>query len=479
MIGKISLIGAGLGDPELLTLKALRKIQAADVVVYDRLINPAILNYAASRAEKIYVGKNPTFHPVPQDQIEEILITKARAGKNIVRLKSGDPYVFGRGGEEGAHLKAEGIPFEVIPGVTSAIGGLAYAGIPITHRDFVSSFHVFTGHLKSEDNQIDWPSAAKAEGTLVFLMGMSELAKITENLITFGKDPATPAAIIQWASRKNQKTVVGTLADIYTKAQAAQLQPPSLIVIGGVVTQREHLNFFEERPLFNSSVAVPYTQEKKMASQLTDLGAEVIELPKPHVEQLANQLTAADLRENIIFTDVYSIEVFAKWLIDQQLSWQQLSNVQVIAVGKKTANALLKQGIIPKKIYQSMPTFIAEHQAKMKQSLLLGEAGVLDKYADESALATLWRTHREYLPTPIPDLWQTADFLCFPSSKTANVFITSLTSEELALLAEKKIIVMGAVTAAIFATVEISVIQTPQATFASVIATLIAEKAKL
>lgn len=250
MIGKIALVGAGLGDPELLTIKGLRKIEQADVVVYDRLINPAILNACKADCEKIYVGKKPNYHPVPQDKIEEIMIEKARQGLNIVRLKSGDPYVFGRGGEEGSALKEAGIAFEVIPGITSSIGGLTYAGIPITHRNLSASFHVYTGHLNDSSQAIDWSIAARTEGTLVFLMGMSGLQEITKKLMSNGKDKNTPVAIIQWASRKQQKTVVGTLETIFKQAQAAELEPPSLIVIGQVVKCREELNFFEERPFF-------------------------------------------------------------------------------------------------------------------------------------------------------------------------------------------------------------------------------------
>ncbi len=469
MIGEIALVGAGLGDPELLTVKALRKIQQADVIVYDRLINPAILNDSSLNCEKIYVGKMPGYHPVPQDKIEGIMVEKARAGKKVVRLKSGDPYVFGRGGEEGSTLKKAGIPFEVIPGITSSIGGLAYAGIPITYRDLAASFHVYTGHLNNSDRTVDWEVAAKAEGTLVFLMGMSGLADITQQLVQHGKSADTPAAIVQWASRKQQRTVTGTLTTIYQQAQEAKLQPPSLIVIGEVVTRREKLNFFEERPLFSISIAVPYSEKKKMTHHLTDLGAEVVELPRPQLE-LFPVTIEFERWQQIIFTDKNSVAVFLQAMKQQKQDWRQLAQLKLVTVGHHTGEALQQAGIQPDAQFPTLTDCLKKVMIP-EEALVLGDASV-----KELSAANYLVTHEEKIQPPIPDLWQTTDFMYFPNSKAARLFLQSLNSEELTQLKQHKIIVMGQMTKAVFDLYQVPVIETKEPSYDSVIEQLLKEK---
>lgn len=468
MTGEIALVGAGLGDPELLTVKALRKIRQADVIVYDRLINPAILNDSSVDCEKIYVGKMPGYHPVPQDKIEEIMLEKARAGKKVVRLKSGDPYVFGRGGEEGSTLKEAGIPFEVIPGITSSIGGLAYAGIPITYRDLAASFHVYTGHLNHSDRVVDWKVAAKAEGTLVFLMGMSGLAEITQQLMQHGKSADTPAAIVQWASRKQQRTVTGTLATIYQQAQEAQLQPPSLIIIGEVVTRREKLNFFEERPLFSVSIAVPYSKKKKMTQRLTDLGAEVVELPRPQL-QLFPVTIEFERWQQLVFTDKNSVAVFLQAMKQQKQDWRKMAQVSLVTVGHHTGEALQQAGIQPDEHFSVLADWIKEGTSS-SETLILGDASV-----KELSAANYVVTHEEKIQPPIPDLWQTTDFMYFPNSKAARLFLQALTTEELTQLKQHKIIVMGQRTKAVFDQYQVPVIETMEPTYGSVIEQLVKE----
>ena len=211
MVGKVYLVGAGPGDYKLLTIKAKECLEKADVIVFDRLANESFLKLGKAGCEYINVGKASSQHTLPQEQINEVLAQKALEGKMVVRLKGGDPYVFGRGGEERVYLYERKIPFEVIPGITSAIGGLCYAGIPITHREMASAFHVMTGHLKEgSEEELDWETLAKLQGTLVFLMGMANLEKITSQLVAFGKSEETPAALISWATRYNQKVVTGT-----------------------------------------------------------------------------------------------------------------------------------------------------------------------------------------------------------------------------------------------------------------------------
>lgn len=241
--GKVWLVGAGPGDAALITVKGLNCIRQAQVLVYDRLVNAELLQEAPSDCEKINVGKNPDHHPVPQPQINQLLIDYAQRGLNVVRLKGGDPYVFGRGAEEAEALAQLQIPFEVVPGISSAIGGLAYAGIPVTHRDHASGFHVITGHLRQGNQPQDWATLAKLEGTLVILMGMSQLAAICQQLIAAGKSATTPAAVVMHASQPRQQVATGTLATLAEQVAAQRLCAPALIVIGNVVNLREILAF--------------------------------------------------------------------------------------------------------------------------------------------------------------------------------------------------------------------------------------------
>lgn len=242
-LGKVWLVGAGPGDVSLITVKGMDCIQYADVIVYDRLINPALLDYAREGCETINVGKRCNAHLMPQEKINDILVKKAKLGQQVVRLKSGDPYVFGRGGEEVEALVAAGLAFEVVPGVSSAVGGLAYAGIPITHRDYASSFHVVTGHLKAGKDPLNWGALSELSGTLVILMGMANIDYIMDQLIRNKRNPDTPVAIIMWATHDQQRFVLGTLATISNIAKAQNVSAPGLIVIGEVVALHQTLNF--------------------------------------------------------------------------------------------------------------------------------------------------------------------------------------------------------------------------------------------
>ena len=247
--GKVYLVGAGPGDPGLMTVKGLDCLRQADVVIYDRLVDESLLNEARPEAEKIYVGKADRLHILEQDSINQLLLEKAREGKVVVRLKGGDPFVLGRGGEEAGILKRHGIPFEVVPGVTSASAVPAYAGIPITHREVASSFAVITGHKASERGEpsISWDKLATGADTLVILMGMRNLAKIVDQLIKHGRPPSTPVAVITQGTTSRQRCLVGTLQDIVDKVGKESLQPPSVVVVGEVVQFRETLRWFDEQ----------------------------------------------------------------------------------------------------------------------------------------------------------------------------------------------------------------------------------------
>ena len=242
--GRVYLVGGGPGDPELLTLKAARLLGAADAVVYDNLVSAAVLAHASPGAELIYVGKKAGNHTLPQIDINQLLISLGRAGKQVVRLKGGDPYIFGRGGEEAEALHAVGIPFEVVPGVTSACGAAAYAGIPLTHRDHAQTCLFVTGHLKDETCDLDWPTLARPGQTLVIYMGLTSLAQICNQLVAHGMPAGTPIACIRRATLPEQRTLIGTLADLPERVASVGFKPPALLIVGGVVTLHDRLDWF-------------------------------------------------------------------------------------------------------------------------------------------------------------------------------------------------------------------------------------------
>ncbi|MGH7392053.1 MAG: uroporphyrinogen-III C-methyltransferase [Candidatus Rokuibacteriota bacterium] len=246
--GSVALVGAGPGDPALITVRGRRLLRYADVVVYDRLVDPRLLDLSPPGARRVFVGKAGGHHTLEQDAINELLVLHARRGRRVVRLKGGDPFVFGRGGEEAEALAAAGVPFEVVPGVTSALAVPAYAGIPVTHRAAASSFAVVTGHESAHRSRVDWARLAGAVDTLVILMGLAGLPRIARELVAAGRPPSTPAAVVRAGTTADQVVVSGTLADIAGRAAAARLEPPAVIVVGEVVALREQLSWAEPRP---------------------------------------------------------------------------------------------------------------------------------------------------------------------------------------------------------------------------------------
>jgi len=245
--GKVYLVGAGPGDPDLMTIKGRRLLEEAEVVVYDRLVGDGVLSYVNPMAEKIFVGKEDSYHTLPQEEINRLIADKAKLGNKVVRLKGGDPYIFGRGGEEAQLLYDEGVPFEVIPGVTAASGVAAYAGMPLTDRRHASAVTFVTGHKRIGANieDVNWKALAELDNTLVFYMGVKNLGPITENLLKNGQSGDTPAAVVRCGTMPEQRTVEGTLANICEKVEKSGLKPPALLVIGGVVALRESLGWFE------------------------------------------------------------------------------------------------------------------------------------------------------------------------------------------------------------------------------------------
>jgi uroporphyrinogen III methyltransferase/synthase len=281
--GKVYLVGAGPGDPGLITVKGMECIRRADVVIYDYLASPTLLAYASENAELIYVGKKGGDHTLSQEGINDLIAQKAKANLIVTRLKGGDPFIFGRGAEEAQVLIAEGIPFEIVPGVTSAIAAPAYAGIPLTHRKITSTVAFVTGHEDPHktESSIHWASLAKGVGTLVFLMGVKNLPNITQQLLQHGKPADTPVALVRWGTTARQVTVAGTLDNIVQRVREAGLKAPAIIVVGDVVKLRESMQWYEQRPLLGKKIVVTRArvQASDLIRRLADLGAECLEVP--------------------------------------------------------------------------------------------------------------------------------------------------------------------------------------------------------
>jgi uroporphyrinogen III methyltransferase/synthase len=354
--GKVYLVGAGPGDPGLLTLRGAEVLGQADVVIYDGLANPALLAHAPATAERIYAGKKRSEHgaPLGQDAIEALLVERAGAGKTVVRLKGGDPFVFGRGGEEAEALRAAGLEFEVVPGVSAVSAVPAYAGIPLTHRDEASSVvFIATGQEEGERRHVDWAAAARAD-TIVLFMAVKTLPEIVAALVAGGRPAATPAAVIRWGTTAAQRTVVAPLAELPAAIAAAGLEPPALVIIGDVVGYRERLAWFERRPLFGVSVLVPRPREQAapLARILTDLGAE------PVICEITRFVPAAELDLDralgelggtrwIAFASAHAVAVTFAALARRHADARALAGVRVAAVGAATAAAVRAHGVEP------------------------------------------------------------------------------------------------------------------------------------
>ena len=352
---KVYLVGAGPGDPGLLTLRGKACLQEADVVLYDHLANPALLDYVSPEAERIYVGRRGCGTYRPQDEINQLMLEKVREGKCVVRLKGGDPFVFGRGGEEAEWIVEHRIPFEVVPGVTSATAVPAYAGIPVTHRTLASTVAFITGHEdpNKEETALEWPRFAAADGTLVFLMGVKNLPMIVSRLMEEGKAADTPVALVRWGTYAKQHTVVGTLRDIVDRAKAADIRPPTVVVVGEVVRLREQLNWFETQPLFGKRVLV--TRAKTQASELSDLiraqGGEPIECPTidfvppddwAEVDEAIEQLATYQW---LVLTSVNGVKAFMQRLWHLGHDARALAGLQVCCIGPRTAEEVRRCGI--------------------------------------------------------------------------------------------------------------------------------------
>ncbi len=451
--GIVYLVGAGPGDPGLMTARSLELIGSADAIYYDRLIPPGALDGAREDAELVYVGKAPGRPSVPQEEIGERLIEAARAGKSVVRLKGGDPFVFGRGGEEGEALRAAGVEFEVVPGVTAGVAATAYAGIPVTHRDDASAVAFVTGHEdpEKEESAIDWKALARVPGTLVFYMGVKRLAANAAALIEAGRDPAEPAAAIERGTMDGQRTVVATLGTLAAAVEREGVGAPALIVVGPVVRRREELAWLERRPLHGRRVVV--TRARAQASGLTatlrGLGAEVVELPAIRIEPCIESEEVRGAVERIgeyaliCVTSPNGAHLLFEALANAGLDARALGRPKkqhvakgvgatIAAIGPGTARALTEHGvqadIVPER-------FVAEALAEALGSVDVAGRRVLVARAAEARdvlpnalrergaevdIVALYETIREQPSAEAIEAAQNADYVTFTSSSTVR-----------------------------------------------------------
>jgi len=471
MKGKVYLVGAGPGDYKLITVKGLECIKKADVIVYDRLANVKYLEEAKKDCIFINVGKASSNHILPQDDINRLIADKALEGKVVVRLKGGDPYVFGRGGEEAELLRDENIDFEVVPGITSPIGGLCYAGIPITHRDHASSFHIITGHPRKdgkETKEINWNALANVKGTLVFLMGISNLKNISENLIEEGKDKNTPVAFVSWATRSNQRVVTATLENAHEVAINENIKPPTLIVVGSVVSLREKLNFFEEKPLFGKNIVVTRcrTQSSELAKKISDMGGNPIEIPTIKIQKVEDnkelEVEIDKIKDYtyILFSSKNAVDIFFDKLNEMGYDSRVLYNSKICAVGSETAKAIKSRGIIadivPKKyvaegLYEELKDIINEKDKVLIPRAKNARDFLINKLSEKCYIKEVI-TYESVIDNDKKDLAieviedEEIDYITFASSSTVKNFITLIGEENLKKLKNKNIISIGPIT---------------------------------
>ncbi|HET6369908.1 MAG TPA: uroporphyrinogen-III C-methyltransferase [Nitrospiria bacterium] len=353
--GKVYLVGAGPGDPRLITVRGRACLEEADVVVYDYLAPETLLGFCPKKSVKIFVGKRREGNRLSQAEINRLLIQHARKGKVVVRLKGGDPFIFGRGGEEAEALAEEGIPFEIVPGVTAAIAVPAYAGIPLTHRDWTSSVAFITGHEDPDkgDSRVAWDKIATGIGTLIFYMGVRSLPHIVEKLIAHGRSPKTPIALIQWGTRPLQRTAVGTLEDIVGRSETARMEPPVTIVVGEVVRLREKLDWYERLPLFGKKILTTRAEarEEEFSNIVAGLGGEAISFPTIEIvppkswQSLDQAIAEIKGFDWLILTSANGVRYFFERLNEKKKDARALSGLRICAIGPRTADALSDFGI--------------------------------------------------------------------------------------------------------------------------------------
>ena len=464
----VSLVGAGPGDPGLLTRRGLQRLQSCDVLVYDALVGAELPQMARADAELIYVGKRAGHHSMTQDEINDVIVEHAKAGKTVCRLKGGDPFVFGRGGEEALFCRKHDVPFEIVPGVTSSIAAPAYAGIPVTHRDLASSFAVVTGHTASDDAP---PERFPVADTLVFLMGVRALPQIVARLKERGESDDKPVALVRWGTTQKQQTVVGTLSTIEAEVEKAQLKSPALIVVGDVVSLRDKLRWFDNRPLWGQTVVVTRSREQasSLVENLEQMGARVLQCPTIRVEPLPSspeldaQIATLWKHEWVVFTSVNGVEMFWRKLSELHTDARCFGPAMVAAIGPATVAALKSRGINPdfvpaSSISESVAQGLVERGAHLGKVLVvraLESREVIEQKLTEAGakvdVAAVYRT--------APDLSNVeatraaiengeVNWVSFTSSSTVKNFVDALGADFVQLHRDKfRVAVIGPITA--------------------------------
>jgi uroporphyrinogen III methyltransferase/synthase len=463
----VYIVGAGPGDQKLITLKGLECLQRADVVIYDLLLNDALLEHCPAHTEKIQ-APDPRIRTTRQNELNRLLIEHAKAGKIVVRLKGGDPYIFGRGGEEAVALTEAGIPFEIVPGITSAIAASAYAGIPVTHRDYASSVAFVTGHSAAlrPDSNINWEGLATAVDTLVVYMGVAHLPQIVERLITHGRSPQTPVSLVRVGTTPQQQVIQGNLEDIVQKVEAAQLKSPAVIVIGEVNRLRQQLRWFDTKPLFGKRILV--TRARAQASEFADLleanGAQVIQFPTIKIQPVAVDsayIHSTNEYDWIVFTSINAVEIFYERLRENGRDARAFGTSKICAVGPKTVDALNHIGIQPDfvPLHSRGAAIAAEIGDVHGKKILLPRAkiatadlpnGLRQKGArvDDVPLYDTVKVASENRDEIEADLLDgRIDLVTFTSSSTVTNFLEMFpTHEPAVLLADVKVAVIGPTT---------------------------------
>ena len=446
--GKVYLVGAGPGDPGLLTIKGRECLSKADVIIYDYLANRIFLEYAKDGADLIYVGKKAGCHTMSQEEISSLIVDRAGKGSVVVRLKGGDPFIFGRGGEEAQEMVKAGVDFEVVPGVTSAIAVPAYAGIPLTHRDHTSTVAFITGHEDptKDGSNIAWDRLATAAGTLVFLMGIGNLPRIAESLMKYGRYPETPVAVIYMGTVPEQRTLVGELENIAQLTRENEIKPPAIIVVGDVVSLRETLGWFEKKPLFGKRIVVTRAREQAsdFLKELALLGAECIEFPTIEVapplswDALDRSIETLDSYKWLLFTSVNGVKYFLMRLETLGKDVRDLRGLKIGAIGPKTARAFQHLGIKPDLMpdeyrAEAVVSCFEEHKIKGSRILLPRAEKARDilpeelrKMGADIDVAPAYRTIRPDHDTDnVREMLEkgTIDMVTFTSSSTVTNFV--------------------------------------------------------
>ena len=468
--GFVYIVGAGPGDPGLITVKGLESVKKADVIIYDHLVSEELLSHAKATIRFIYAGKQGGDHTLSQDEINRCLVEEAKKGNVVTRLKGGDPFIFGRGGEEAEVLAREGIPYTVIPGVSSAVSVPAYAGIPLTHRGMTSTLAFVTGHEdpSKDKSDVNWKALAGI-GTLVFLMGVKNLSRIVDHLMNHGKAPETPAALIRWGTTADQQTVTGTLQDIVRISQEKNFSPPSIFVVGNVVTLRPVLNWFESRPLFGKGIVItrPEAQAQSFADLLHEQGARPIPFPTIRIvppeswERMDKAIDCLSEYQWLIFTSANGVRFFVRRLKEVNRDIRHLKGIKICTIGPATAQALDELGLRVDLVPES---FISEGVVKAFSGQNTKGSRILIPRAEQARdvipeglaalgarvdVVTAYRTvgsgkRSEELTALIDD--GKVDVITFTSPSTVNHFVDIMGTKSLP--EQIKIAAIGPVTAA-------------------------------